>query len=99
MEGPASVPVIAQASVPVAAPSGSPARTNTLTQAEDQWLKDEVKKLPGYAKFEANRARKLQNIDRVEYWRFAFIVDKKFFKTSWPSEISSRVRQTSTREI
>ncbi|KAJ7718676.1 hypothetical protein DFH07DRAFT_784853 [Mycena maculata] len=54
-----------------------------------EWIKAEIKVLPGYAKFEANRNKPLQNIDRVEHWTFAFNADKKFYKSDWPSDIST----------
>ncbi|KAJ7482826.1 hypothetical protein B0H11DRAFT_1914912 [Mycena galericulata] len=30
-----------------------------------------------------------ENLDHVEYWRFAVNVDQQFYKTSWPAEIST----------
>ncbi|KAJ7763105.1 hypothetical protein DFH07DRAFT_770837 [Mycena maculata] len=58
-------------------------------QLEVNWLKNTIRKRPDYATFEANRNKILQNIDRVQYWRFAFAVDKQLHKSSYPSEISS----------
>ncbi|KAJ7737622.1 hypothetical protein DFH07DRAFT_985497, partial [Mycena maculata] len=69
--------------------SGSGTAKNTPTELEVNWLKNTIKKRPDYATFEANRNKILQNIDRVQYWRFAFAVDKQLHKSSYPSEISS----------
>ncbi|KAJ7720454.1 hypothetical protein DFH07DRAFT_784391 [Mycena maculata] len=71
------------------AATGSAPRTKEPTDRELEWIKAEIKALPGYAKFEANRSKPLQNIDRVEHWRFAFNADKKFYKSNWPSDIST----------
>ncbi|KAJ7719544.1 hypothetical protein DFH07DRAFT_784604 [Mycena maculata] len=51
------------------AATGSAPRTKEPTDRELEWIKAEIKALPGYAKFEANRSKPLQNIDRVEHWR------------------------------
>ncbi|KAJ7503974.1 hypothetical protein B0H11DRAFT_2352940 [Mycena galericulata] len=81
---------VATATESVSGSSGSVARIKEPTTREIEWLKDRVKILPGYTNFEANRHKNLQNLDRVEYWRFAFNVDQQFYKTSLPAEISTR---------
>ncbi|KAJ7431226.1 hypothetical protein B0H11DRAFT_2210460 [Mycena galericulata] len=81
------VPSVATATGPI---SGSVAQIKEPTTREIEWLKDRIKILPGYTNFEANHHKNLQNLDRVEYWRFAFNVDQQFYKTSWPAEISTR---------
>ncbi|KAJ7506875.1 hypothetical protein B0H11DRAFT_1903633 [Mycena galericulata] len=71
--------------------SGSVAWIKEPSAREIEWLKDrvEIYILLGYANFEANRHKNLQNLDHVEYWRFAVNVDQQFYKTSWPAEIST----------
>ncbi|KAJ7710552.1 hypothetical protein B0H17DRAFT_1190267 [Mycena rosella] len=77
----------AATSIPTA--SGSAIRIKEPTAKEMNWLKDKIAARPGYAKLNANRNKILQNVDRVEHWRFVCEVTKAIYKKPWPNEISS----------
>ncbi|KAJ7498438.1 hypothetical protein B0H11DRAFT_2381793 [Mycena galericulata] len=73
-------------------PSSSGATTTEVSNkpASILWLQEKIQRRPGYVKFRSNRGKVLQNVDRVEFWRFAAEVSEMYCKTSWPSEISNK---------
>ncbi|KAJ7511369.1 hypothetical protein B0H11DRAFT_2183351 [Mycena galericulata] len=73
-------------------PSSSAATTTEVSNkpASILWLQEKIQRRPGYVKFRSNRGKVLQNVDRVEFWRFAAEVSEMYCKTSWPSHISNK---------
>ncbi|KAK7028397.1 hypothetical protein R3P38DRAFT_3267240 [Favolaschia claudopus] len=66
--------------------------TSTLPKIHDEavkWLQEKIEKRTGYATFDSNRNKVLQNRERVEFWKFAAQVVATFHKTAWPSSILS----------
>ncbi|KAJ7476528.1 hypothetical protein FB451DRAFT_1396775 [Mycena latifolia] len=80
-----------QSLIPSTSEPSSPAATRVrhTPEAGILWLKDKIQKRPGYETFHSNQGKVLQNLDRVEYWKFAAEVSHIFFKASWPAEIAS----------
>ncbi|KAK7056118.1 hypothetical protein R3P38DRAFT_3254035 [Favolaschia claudopus] len=76
----------------IPAESNSPRSTSTLPKIPDdavKWLQEKIEKRTGYATFNSNRNKVLQNRERVEFWKFAAQVVTMFHKTAWPSSILS----------
>ncbi|KAJ7486390.1 hypothetical protein B0H11DRAFT_2192366 [Mycena galericulata] len=73
-------------------PSSSGATTTEVSNkpASILWLQEKIQRRPGYVKFRSNRGKVLQNVDRVEFWRFAAEVSEMYCKTCWPSHISNK---------
>ncbi|KAJ7032823.1 hypothetical protein C8F04DRAFT_1396465 [Mycena alexandri] len=57
-----------------------------LTDKELAWLSNKLKATPGYDIFNENRNRRLSNLDRTTYWKFAARFDAKYYKVQWPAE-------------
>ncbi|KAJ6471694.1 hypothetical protein DFH09DRAFT_1344109 [Mycena vulgaris] len=59
-------------------------RPTPLTPQELAWLTEKAKTSPGFDIFNANHNRRLNNSDRVKYWKFAATFCAKYYKTQWP---------------
>ncbi|KAJ7092932.1 hypothetical protein B0H15DRAFT_929740 [Mycena belliarum] len=71
--------------------SSSPAATRVrrAPAAAIAWLREQIQMRPGFETFRSNQGKVLQNVDRVEYWRFAADVSGTYFRTAWPADIAS----------
>ncbi|KAK6974832.1 hypothetical protein R3P38DRAFT_2811345 [Favolaschia claudopus] len=67
----------------------TPSKSSKIPEDEVLWLREQIEKCPGYATFDANRNKVLQNPDRVKFWQFSAQVVATFHKTAWPSAVSS----------
>ncbi|KAJ7730432.1 hypothetical protein B0H16DRAFT_210894 [Mycena metata] len=56
--------------------------------ADVEWLKEEIKALPGYSDFNDNRHKVQQNVGVVASWKFVALVSKTYFGNT--SHIPSR---------
>ncbi|KAJ6529965.1 hypothetical protein DFH09DRAFT_1327068 [Mycena vulgaris] len=59
-------------------------RLTPLTPQELAWLTEKANTSPGFDVFNANHNRRLNNSDRVKYWRFAAKFCAKCYKTQGP---------------
>ncbi|KAJ6498707.1 hypothetical protein DFH09DRAFT_1103068 [Mycena vulgaris] len=59
-------------------------RPTPLTPQELAWLTEKAKISPGFDIFNANHNSRLNNSDRVKYWKFAATFCAKYYKTQWP---------------
>ncbi|KAJ7268273.1 hypothetical protein C8J57DRAFT_1509474 [Mycena rebaudengoi] len=59
-----------------------------LTDAELSWIMGRVKHMPGFDMFESNQCKRLNNLARVNYWKFSAHFSAQYHKTQWPSGIS-----------
>lgn len=62
------------------APSKS--TSNSTLSTETGRLKQEASNFPGFAEYDRNRSRKLQNPERVQFWRFVAGFSSHYYKST-----------------
>lgn len=68
-----------------------------LTSEERDWLTAKVQAMEGFETFQKQHGQRLNNLNRVLYWKFAANFTQKYYKTEWP--ILSIEHEHSVRSI
>ncbi|KAJ7036872.1 hypothetical protein C8F04DRAFT_1180901 [Mycena alexandri] len=55
-----------------------------LTSEERDWLTAKVEAMGGFETFKKHHNQRLNNLNRVLYWKFAADFSRKYYKTEWP---------------
>ncbi|KAJ7016467.1 hypothetical protein C8F04DRAFT_1143932 [Mycena alexandri] len=55
-----------------------------LTSEERDWLTAKVQAMEGFETFQKQHGQRLNNLNRVLYWKFAANFTQKYYKTEWP---------------
>ncbi|KAJ7216767.1 hypothetical protein C8J57DRAFT_1255246 [Mycena rebaudengoi] len=68
--------------------SNRKATIESLTDNELSWIVERVKNMPGFEVLNSHQNKRLSNLARMNYWKFAAQFSAKYYKTQWPSGIA-----------
>nr|GAT44651.1 predicted protein [Mycena chlorophos] len=69
--------------------SSRPRVSNPPSEKQLAWLRAQLAATQGSAEFEARHNKRLSNLHRAQYWKFASDFSRKWQKERWPSELCS----------
>nr|GAT43402.1 predicted protein [Mycena chlorophos] len=69
--------------------SSRPRVSNPPSEKQLAWLRAQLAATAGWAEFEAQHNKRLSNLHRAQYWKFASDFSRKWQKERWPSDLCS----------